>query len=537
MRGERWIAGCLMKRTRTSPILLLLILLIGVIPIAWMFGASFWNARGLTLQHYAVLFQEARTLKLLGNTVALGMLVVAGTLLLGIPLAFFLARTDVPFRNLLGTILLVPLFLPPYILAVAWSSILGRRVLVHQRFGIGETAWAFLNSIWGCTFVLVFAFLPIVILFIKTALVQIQAEIEEAARLETARRKIVWHITLPLIAPAMLSSAMVIFMLTISEFAVPMFLSVNVFTSEVFTQFAAFYNYETAVAMSLPLIVITLAAMMWERARLQEGVFATEEAMPQLSPRLPLGGWRFAVLGFCLLIFIISVLLPIGIILMQSLSFEAYFRAFEVAENGIATSFLNSAVGATVLVAFGFVVAYQIERRGAQHFDVLLLLMFAIPSTVLGIGLIKLWNQSLFAGTIYNTFVIVIIAYLARFLILPERMFLSAFKQLPVSLEEAAKMDGASTAQIWTKILLPLTAPTIAAAWIIGFIFCFGELGATIIVYPAGGATLPIRLYTIMANSPESVTAAMSMMLVLPILVAVSLVMFSLNFLFTRKLI
>jgi iron(III) transport system permease protein len=525
-----------MKKSKNSLILLFLLFIIGVLPIAWMLGASLWGPQGLTLQHYAVLFQEARTLKLLGNTIALGMLVVAGTLLLGVPLAFVLARTDLPFRNIMGTVLLIPLFLPPYILAVAWSNVLGKRGLLHKWFGLGEPASAFLHSLWGGATILTLAFLPIAILFIKTALAQVHVEIEEATRLEASRGQILRRITLLLIAPAMLSSGILIFVLAISEFAVPMFLGVPVFTSEIFTQFAAFYQHETAVAMSLPLIAIILAAMSWERTRLQDRIFAGEEAAPHLSSRWPLGGWKFVVFAFCLLLFAVSVLLPIGIIFTQSLSWQAYRQAFAAAENGIATSFANSTMGATLLVLLGFIIAYQVERKRAQHFDALLLLMFAVPSTVLGIGLIKLWNQSLFGGAVYNTFTIVLIAYLARFLILPERMFCVTLKQIPPSFEEAAMIDGASTAQIWSRILLPLTAPTMAAAWIIAFIFCFGELGATIMVYPAGGATLSIRLYTIMANSPESVTAAMSVILILPILLAVAVVMLLSKFLFTREL-
>lgn len=522
---------------RLRYLLLLIILIIGIAPLAWMFGASLWSPQGLTLQHYTVLFQEAQTLKLLGNTIALGMLVVAGTLLLGVPLAFVLARTDLPFRNLMSTVLLIPLFLPPYILAVAWSSVLGKRGLLHKWLGLGEPASAFLHSLSGGATILTLAFLPIAILFIKTALAQFHVEIEEAARLEGSRGQILRRITLPLIAPAMLSSGILIFVLTISEFAVPMFLGVQVFTSEIFTQFAAFYHHETAVAMSLPLIVITLAAMNWERTRLQNRSFVGAEAPVRLSAPLSLGRWRFVVFAVCFLIFAVSVLLPIGIIFTQSLSWQAYRQAFAAAENGIATSFANSTMGATLLVLLGFIIAYQVERKRAQHFDALLLLMFAVPSTVLGIGLIKLWNQSIFGGAVYNTFIIVIIAYLARFLILPERMFLATLKQIPLSFEEAAMMDGASTVQIWSRILLPLTAPTMVAAWIIAFIFCFGELGAMLIVYPAGGATLPIRLYTIMANSPENVTAAMSVILILPILLAVAVVMLSSKFVFARRLI
>ncbi len=317
-----------LKKPGSALILLSFILIIGIAPLVWMFGASIWSPQGLTLQNYAASFQEVRTFKLLGNTIALGMMVVGGTLLLGVPLGFLSARTDRPFRNMLSTVLLIPLFLPPYILAVAWSCVLGKRGLLHKWFSLGEPASAFLHSLAGGATILTLAFLPIAILFIKTALAQVHVEIEEAARLEASRQQILRHITLPLIAPAMLSSGILI----------------------------------------------------------------------------------------------------------------------------------------------------------------------------------------------------VIIAYLARFLILTERMFLATLKQIPPSCEEAAMIDGASTAQIWSRILLPLTAPTMAAAWILAFVFCFGDLGATLIVYPAGGATLPIRLYTIMANSPESVTAAMSVILVLPILLAVFLV-------------
>lgn len=516
--------------------LLALILVIGVLPVAWMFGASIWGHEGFTLKHYAALWQDLRALDLLLNTIALGLVTVAGALLLSLPLAFLLERTELPLRNALAAGLLIPLFLPPYILAVVWSSILGRRGLLHQWFGIGEITAAFLHSFWGCAFVLTLALLPIAILFIQTALTHVHAEIEAAARLEASRAKIFLLVTLPLIAPALLSSGILIFVLAISEFAVPMFLGVNVFTTEIFTQFAAFYNYDAAVAMSLPLVALTLAAMSWERARLRESVFAGEESAVLFSSRLSLGRWRFAALSFCWLMFIVAVVLPIGLLVAQSLSLAAYRRAFDLAENGIAISLAISAVAATLLVMLGFVTAYLVERRRAQHLDGLLLLLFAIPSTVLGIGLIQLWNQKIFAGVIYNTFAIVIIAYLARFFILTERMFLSTFKQIPAVFEEAAKIEGASTRQVWSNVLLPLSARTVVAAWIIAFIFCFGELATTIVVYPAGGATLPIRLYTIMANSPENVTAAMSIILIVPILLAVAVVMLSSKFLSAWKL-
>src|SRR5262245_15557703 len=164
-------------------ILLVLIVVIGVLPIAWMFGASIWSTAGFTLRHYAAFWQDLRALKLLGNTIALGLVTVAGALSLSIPLAFLMERTNLPLRNVLGAGMLIPLFLPPSTLAIAWSDILRRHGLLHQWFGIGEITAAFLHSFWGCGLVLALALLPIALLFIQTALAHAHSEIEEAARM------------------------------------------------------------------------------------------------------------------------------------------------------------------------------------------------------------------------------------------------------------------------------------------------------------------------------------------------------------------
>jgi iron(III) transport system permease protein len=260
--------------------------------------------------------------------------------------------------------------------------------------------------------------------------------------------------------------------------------------------------------------------MLWERSKLKHTDIANIDESTRNFRILFLKRRKKLLLLFPCIIFALLIVFPIILILIYSINYDSYSKAFQFAEDGILISFLSGIFGSTSLVILGFIIAYNVERYKKEYFNTILLLLFAVPATIVGISLIKFWNQPIFSGIIYNTFVMFIISYLARFLILTERVFVSTLKQIPIAYEEMAQLDGASRLTIFAKIIFPNIRSAIATAWIIGFIFCFGELATTIIVYPAGGATLPIRLYTIMANSPESIVHAMSMFIIVPILIA-----------------
>jgi iron(III) transport system permease protein len=500
---------------------LLLIIFFGVLPLLNMFGTSFLDADGFTLRHYSILF-DWDTIRLLGNTVSLGLLTVAGTLLLGIPLSYILTRTTIRFNHLFFLLFLVPLFLPPYILAVSWRTLLAHNGFAEKWFGIGELTASFLDSLWGCAFVLVMSYLPVAILFLSNAFRHINPSTEEAARLEGSEFHVIRFITLSNILPAILSSSLLVFLLSISEFGVPMILGVHVFTGEIFTQFAAFYNEKTAIALSLPFIVITLLLILWERKLLKANSTDEEDAVSLQAKHHDLGIWNIPTIIVCSLIILISIGLPLGVVVFQ-ISTDAFLRALTITERPLGISLSTAIISATILSLLGLGVGYAIERGKNQIINIATMLLFAVPATIVGIGLIKFWNISILSGIVYNTPVIIIIGYIIRFLIFSERIFFSSLTQIPRSFEESARVEGASQLQLVIYIVWPLLRPAFVAAWILTFILCFGELATTIIVYPAGGATLPISLYTIMANSPESLTAAISLLLVLPILGAVGI--------------
>lgn len=501
----------------------LTLFVIGGLPIATMFLLSFFKDRSLSVSNYSLLFNEPQKLLLMVNSLSLGFLTVIIANVIGIPAAFFLSKTNLKLKNIIKIGFLLPIFIPPYISALSWGSVLGRNGLMNSLFNIGEFTTSIYNSLFGASFILGISFLPIIILFISDSLNNIEKEIEESAMMDASRRKIFFKLTLPMLKPSILSSSILIFIITISEFGVPMLLGINVFTTEIFTQFSAFYNYDAAIILSLPLTMISFALIYWEYRKLKGVAFVNTETIKNKTDVINLGRWQSVIfIGLVLLLFFL-VLLPVIILFFKSLPVNSYTQALSYMEKPFVVSLINSLTGAFILSALGFIAAYFVERRNKKSIDIQLFFYFAIPSTVLGIGLIQLWNRWVFSDFIYNTFVIVQLGYIARFLIISERLFLTAFKQLPVSLEEVAAVEGATQIQIFKKVLIPILKPTFFISFVLGFIFCFGELGTTIVVYPAGQSTLPITLYTIMANSPESVYSAMSIIILLPLLLVTGL--------------
>src|SRR5262249_54455496 len=141
------------------------------------------------------------------------------------------------------------------------------------------------------------------------------------------------------------------------------------------------------------------------------------------------------------------------------------------------------------------------------------LLLFTLPGTVIGIGLIALWNRP-FTGFLYGSAGIIILAYVAQYTALSSRIVQATLSNVPPSREEAGQMSGASwLAGVW-YLVIPAALPGIAAAWAIGFVFCFRDLGASMLVYPPGQDTLPVRIFTTMANGAPSLVSALCVVLV-----------------------
>ena len=177
---------------------------------------------------------------------------------------------------------------------------------------------------------------------------------------------------------------------------------------------------------------------------------------------------------------------------------------------------LLSAMLVFLLTFLGFFTGYLIQTRGLRCWrsvDSLTLFLFALPGTVIGIGLISLWNRP-WTNFIYSTPMIVILGYLAKYTALTSRISVTQLAQIPPSMEKAARIAGAGWFRRIALIVAPLARRGLMAGWLVGYIFSLRDVGITMLVYPAGQETLPVRISTLMANGSPQLIAALCMVMI-----------------------
>jgi iron(III) transport system permease protein len=144
--------------------------------------------------------------------------------------------------------------------------------------------------------------------------------------------------------------------------------------------------------------------------------------------------------------------------------------------------------------------------------DSLTVVLFAVPSTVLGIGLVILWNRPA-TSFIYTTPVILLIGFLAQYSVVTSRASVSALSRIPSSMEDAAQICGAGWIRRIATIIVPMARRGLIAGWLIAYIFCVRDLGISMIAYPPGWDSLPVRTFTLMANGAPELIAALCVLM------------------------
>jgi len=477
-----------------------------VLPVGHLLTVSL---RGADLSSAIML--DSRQRRLLANTALLGAGTAALATAIGACLGVALARISLPRKSLLRIALAAPVLLPTYIVGLAWTYLGGSSGWVASVVGSGlVSAWTY--SLPAAILVLSVVFYPVSMLATEVAMRRIDGRLEEAALMVTSPARVLWRITLPLAAPAVLSAALMIFVLAVSEFGVPGLLRVRVYTTEVFTAFAALYDFTRAILLALPLLVLSLAvaavaALMGER-------FLVTRRSAGIHP-LRFDAWSRAATTGAIAVLAVSLVLPLAILVGEALGARSLSAVFAESGEAIANSVVLATAGATIVVIVAVWLGYARARAGGRIgriADVLFIVIFAVPSTIVGVGLIGLWNRPGSLGVLYGTDAMLVLGYLARFVPIAALALAVSMRYVPISHEEAAAVSGAGWLRTMWRIVLPQIQLGLGAAWVIAFVLAFGELGVSILVAPPGEATLPIRVYTLIANTPSSHVAALALL-------------------------
>jgi len=493
----------------------LLFFVICLLPILVMLVDSLRVDGRFSAAAYRSVLGDRRQWTLLWNTVALGLLGSAWAVALGLPYAWFVSRTDVPLRRIFGTLYVAPLLTPPLILAWGWTRTPAWLGLSH------------LQGLPGTAFVFALCYYPFVTLMASRAFRSLDAGLEEAGRLLGGPLASFFRVTCRLALPSILAGALLAFLFIISDFALPDFIStlgpkLNVYAGEIFFRAKRLDSSAEATAASLPLLVLTavvLLLILRLRGRRSYAVLSGDFRPPRTAR---LGFWRWPAGLFCLLVLGASVLAPFTVLLEKAGGLESFRKAVSNpgAREDIVNSVVTSAIGATAMAALGLLLAYAIVRgAGGRRWrtfglESLTVLPLAVPSVMLGVGLIRLWNRPEWPfDAVYTSKVIVILVYVARYIPFPVLALAGSLRQIDPGLEEAGALAGVPFRRRFARIVLPLVRRGLVAGWILGFAFSMRELD-TMVLIPEGNATLPFRVFNEIHFGRDPEIAAISLILV-----------------------
>ena len=383
---------------------------------------------------------------------------------------------------------------------------------------------------------------PFAFITISRALEKMDPTLEEAARISGASPlRTLWDVTLPLMFPSILAGGLLVFIAAGSCFGIPSIVGmpakIEVLTTRIVTYVymgdAKGIRDATALAVSLMLVANTLLfAMTAMLGRKDYTTIAGKSTRPNL---VELGSWRYAAVGLLCAYGFISVVLPIGSILLTSLirsmsrpitlsnlTFEHWLPVVQSSQylEPIYNSFVTAAAAATLSTVVALFVSYLLVKTkvtGRSLPDLLATLGGATPSVVIALALIITFSGE-FALNLYSTLTILIVAYMVKYLTMAVRTIAASLSQVHPSLEEAALNSGASWLRTCKDILLPLVAPSIVAGWFLVFMPSFYELTMSIILYGAETKTIGVLLYELQTYADPQNASVLSVLVLLIVL-------------------
>ncbi len=309
-------------------------------------------------------------------------------------------------------------------------------------------------------------------------------------------------------------SLVLVFLLAMGEFGAPAFLRFDVFPVASFTQFTAFYNFGAATAAALPLVAVVLLGLTVKQRVLQGRTFQFGWGGRGTDGRLPLGRARTPLCVLVTLTALVLVALPLGALMWRGLGVAALREALDRAGASATRSIAYSGVSATVLSALGFFLAYLIHRRAVacwRWVDAATLFLFTLPGTVIGIGLIALWNRPS-TNWIYATPAILVIGFIAQYAWLgTEPSSPGSRKHRPTWRRPRrlqARDGSGGCSEYWYRSVVRRSL----LSWAVTFLFCLRDVSLPLLLAPPGHDTLTARTMTLMANGSAELVAALCLL-------------------------
>lgn len=504
-----------------------------VYPVANIFLASLGGpGRG---EGWAIVFGDPRYLRAIANTLLLGTAVTLAAMGVGVPLAYLTARYDYPGKAIVSILPLVTLVTPEVIVAQTWLMMLGNNGLIRRWLLEHGVVLPSFYGWFGLTTSMTFIYYTYAYIGTLAAIRGFDVQLEEAARsLGSSPVRARLRVLVPVVLPAILASALLIFTLVVGNFALSMILGGRVELLSVKTYQAAVSEttsnpvlQSTLASVSISIVMIVLFAQRWIVSR---GRFEIVQGRVARPSRLR-GVMALGFAAAAILIVVVS-LLPLAAVVAGAFTVSrgpvmrwgqwttanidrVLSRSPEPLYNTMTYAGAATAIAIVLSALIGYLV---VRRRNAVTplIDYITALPLALSGTALGIGLIHAFNTGWI--TLTGTAAIIVLAYVIRRLPFGLRNASSTLYNIPRSLEEASISLGVPPGRTFLKVILPLMVPALAAAAVLTWTTTVAELSTSIIVYSGGRETIPIQIFKLIEGGLMAQASAYGLVLVAVIL-------------------
>ena len=493
-----------------------------------------------TLKNYAALWDTANV-RALVNTLYVSVLGTAIAMTFGCGMAWLAARSNIPWKAFIHLAGIMPIFVSQLIAAVAWALLAsGRSAYLNMILRqLGVPFQIEIESLTGIGFLLGLYFTPFPYIFLYSALTLVNPDMEESAAVHGGTtRKILTRVTFPLVKPAVIGSMLLIFVFMVEDFPIPQILGfpagIETLSIRIYTLMStAPANPTQASAVAVFLTAIVCCLVFTQRFILKGRDYRTVTGKGAQARMVPLGKLKWFAVAFVLIYFLFAVGLPLFALIQGAFRPNLFIRdlasLFDISQmttknfvnilndRAVYAGLLNSLIagGTTAILGVGlyFTICYVVNRTdlpGRQPLEYIAMLPLAVPGLVMALGI--LWTWVSVPLPIYGTILVIIIAFIGKFMPAGYRVISASMLQIHDDLEHAAMVSGATRAQMVRRITLPLLRGGVVSAMFLMIIFGLRELTASLFLYTANSRVLSIVVFEKLDDGSWSGAATVSLL-------------------------
>ncbi len=527
-----------------DPLLLFLVVLIMaalvvfvVVPLTRVLLASFQTPSGIGLDNYALMAERRLYRNALRNSLVVGGVVGLLGVTLGYVAAFVLTRTDVPFKRVFHTLMILPIISPPFAGAISilflfgFNGLITRQLLGLQYFSI--------YGFHGVVLSQVFTFAPIAYLSLRGVLAGINPTLEDAAmNVGASRWQVFWRVVFPLSLPGVASAFLVVLIESMADFGNPLVLAGAAFpmlAPQAYLEITGSFNLARGAMLAAVLLLPSITAFAIQRYYLAKRQYVTVTGKPTASTSKavsPAAKWTLygIVVAFAVMVVAFYTVILVGASTRvwgfdYTLTLRHFRYVFEVGWDTVKDTLIVAITSTPISGLLGMMIAFLVVRRrfpgkGAMEFASIL--NFAVPGTVAGIGYILAFNGPPLILT--GTLAILVLNFVFRYVPVGIQSGIAVLRQIDPSIEEAAQNLGADGVTTFRKITLPLIAPAFFSGLVFAFVRAMTAISAAIFLVSANWNLMTVQILNEVGSGRLGVAAAFSMVLLGIVLIAVGVI-------------